>query len=524
MSTDTHESDDADDADETERIGTEPIDGDGGYPFAGLTRYDDDVDAMMLPENVWSQQSSMRYWAQNEVHGFDPDGEAGVDRDLDPSVLPERGLNTMIPDIPAAAEWPVAIMNPRTNEVMRTLKHKAVVNRNNCEQVMMAYGNHAEVAADLFDVDEDAVAGSIEDKYAGNVDDPVRTALREFLSDDQIEEVFDVTTGDDTLFTIPTQSYTIINPPQFLRSLVEVLQDRDLGDKAFGELRLSRGGGRGTLDVFFDGNHVDVPMFDDGRPPIVVGLEIQWDFFGDWMVRACGTGFDWNCTNAIRRLTDREGVKHTGDVESRQDWVEFWNGLLDGTEEKVDQLARVIQMASETELDFSDLPDDIDAEIPDRIEDARPWAALYYYSGLPAYLSEHAGRYLRTDSEDPYNPNWWEIHSAATRAITHDGRGSMDSGGAIEDYARVANDMLMNPPVFEGVIVEQYEADRTQPDGTLVDEGQGGAQIQNAFESTHERREQFEEWQSEVQQMVAAANDGGGEAETETESEGGDDE
>lgn len=476
-----------------ERIGTDPVEGEGTFPFAGLTRFDDDVDAMTLPEGVWSDTSSMRYWAQNKVGRGD-----GVERDLDPSVLPERGLNTLIHELPRATNAEVVVRHPRTGEEYVTTKSKAVVDPDRLERIVSA--THAEVAATFFDLDADDIRDRIVAARAATVDEPVRAALDDVgLSTNEIDEILDHTTMDDAVYNIPTQSYTIVNPAQFLRPLTEVLRDRDLGDKVFGEVRLDRGGGRATMDLYIDGQHVESPAFAPDREPVVVGLEIQWDFFGDWAVRACGQGIDWACVNAIHRMTDREIVKHSGDVESRQDWTRFWESLLDRLDEKRDQLARIIQQASEETLDFSELPDDIVQEVENR--DAPPWTALYYYMGLPAYLAEHAGRELQTVAEDPYEPTWWEIHRGASYAVSHEDNSDRIAGGAFDDHARLARDALFNPAEMGERVVENYEASQDQDQDSLAEEGGGIAEIRNAFEDVRSKKETYEEWEDELREM-----------------------
>lgn len=480
---------------DVERIDADnEIDGDGVYPFAGLTKYSDS-DAMTLPESVWDQQSSMKYWARNKIQHRFEGGE--LVEDVDPDILPERGLATMIDDLPRAAPATVHIEHPRTGEMLETLKSKAVVNPEKIEDIEWSFGNAAEVAAEMFEADEDAIAESIQEAYAGQTDAPVRKGLKAHLTAEQVEAVMDVTTGDDALYHVPTASYTIINPAAFLRPLTEVLADREWDEKVFGEVRLSRGGGRATLDLFVDGNHVETPVFADDREPVVVGLRVDWDFFGDWAVRASGQALDWNCDNRISRLTDREIVKHAGDVESRQDWTNWFETLLDRLEEKRDQLSRIIEHASEETLDLSELPDDIASEFEDK--DAAPWTALYAYMDLPGYLAEHAGKRLRAEAEDPYGPNWWEIHSAATFAVTHHSQSGRAAGGAYEDQARVANDMLFNPATMEERIVENYEADRSDED--LADQQAGVARIQGAFESVAEKKERFDEWEEDLRDM-----------------------
>lgn len=476
-----------------DRIGDEPIDGDGTYPFAGLTRYDEDVDAMTLPEGVWSDTSSMKYWARNKTdHSFE-DG-SGVERDLDPDVLPERGLNTLIPELPRANHAVAAWVHPRTGKVYETAKHNAVIDPERAESAVGGYGSYAEAISDVTDRDQSGVESDLEemalDDYMDN-----------YLSEQQREAVHEAGIGDDALFQIAGEDHDIINPQQPLEEFVAELQERGFGDKVFGEVTLDRDGGRGTLDVYLDGQHVESPVFAEDREPVVVGVQVQWSFFDDWAFRVCGQGLDWACTNHIHRLTDRETVRYTGDVEGRVDWREMFSDVLDRLDEKADQLARIIEAAANETLDFSDLPADIDSSFQD--EDAPPWTALYAYLGLPQYLAKQAGPRLRSQADDAYEPDWWEIHSAATWAVTHHDRGDRTSGGSFEDHARVANDMLFNPAAMEDRVVENYEADRAADDEseTLAEQGGGTADIRTAFESTREKKERFEEWEAELKEM-----------------------
>ena len=479
-------------SDGAERIGGEPIDGNGRYPFAGLSRFESDVDAATLPEGVWTDQSSMKHWAVNETNHSFEDG-AGVERDLDPAVLPERGLNTLIPDLPRANHAEAAWIHPRTGKVMRTGKHNAVISVGEAEDVVSGYQNYAEAISDVTDREASGVREDLDEMA-------IEDYMDEYLTADQRETIEEAGVGDDALFYIAGDDHTVINPHQPLEELVGELQDRGLGDKVFGELDLSRGGGRATLDLYMDGHNVESPVFDADRPPVVVGLQIQWSFYDDWAFRACGQGLDWDCTNRIHRMTDREVVKFAGDVDGRQDWREWFSGLLDRLDDKRDHLARLIADVSDQHLDFSDLPSDIGAKYQHK--DASAWTGLYAYMGLPDYLAEHAGKRLRQQADDAYEPNWWEIHSAATWAVTHHDRSDRTAGAAFETHARVANDMLYNPAQMEERLVESYEADRVDDEQTqIAEEGGGTAEIRSAFEDLRDKREQFQEWEEELTDM-----------------------
>jgi hypothetical protein len=467
-----------------ERIGGQPIDGDGHYPFAGLSRYDEDVDALALPEGVWSDTSSMNHWAQTK---------RGVERDLDAGVLPERGLNTIIPELPRANHAQAAWIHPRTGTVYRTGKHNAVIDPERAEAAVDGYGSYPEAIADVTGRDQTTVESDLAEM---SLDD----YMDECLVESQRESVEDAGVGDDALFQIAGEDHSIINPQQPMEELVAELQARDYADKVFGEVTIDRDGGRGTLDAYIDGNHVESPVFADEREPVVVGIQLQWSFFDDWAFRVCGQGLDWHCTNHIHRLTDRETVRYAGDIERRVDWREMFSDVLDRLDEKTDQLARIIQAAADETLDFNDLPADLDAEFSD--EEAAPWTALYAYLGLPNYLARHAGPRLRSQAGDAYEPDWWEIHSAATYAVSHHDQGDRTAGGSFEDHARVANDMLFNPARMEDRVVENYEADRrTDDQGTLAEEDGGTAEIRTAFEDTREKQQRFEEWEAELKEM-----------------------
>lgn len=479
---------------ESERIGGEPIDGDGSYPFAGLSRWTDreDIDAVTLPVNVERDTSSMAYWARNKTgHSFED--EAGVDRDLDPDILPERGLMTLIQDLPRANHAEAAWVHPRTGEVLKTAKHNAVINPARTEGIASDYGTYAEAISDIASRDQTEVAEALDSMSLADYKD-------QHLTEMQAEILEDTTVGDDALFQIAGEDHSIINPQQPLEELALELDERDFGDKIFGEVTIDRDGGRASLDIYIDGQHVESPVFDEDREPVVVGLQVQWSFFDDWAFRVCGQGLDWACTNHIHRMTNREVVKYAGDVEGRTDWRDLFSDVLDSLDEKRDQLARVIEAASNEVLDFSDLPADIGSEFED--EPAPPWTALYSYLGLPDYLAREAGQRLQQRAEDAYSPNWWEVHSAATFAVSHHDRGSRNAGGSFEDHARTANDMLFNPAAMEDRLVDNYEADRVEDDQvTLAEEGGGTAEIRSAFDSARERKERFEEWEEELVEM-----------------------
>jgi len=421
----------------------DPTNIDGTYPFAGLTRYNEGD----LPERVLDHGSSVRWWA-SETFGTDEP----IERDL-----PDEGLSTMIDSLPRAAEATAGWKHPVTGDWIETGKHNAIIEPSVAEQIEGRTGTKEQVEG-----------------FGGDPDETVY--------------------GDRALFNIPTDDYSIINPATFLRPLTEVLRDEGLDDAVFGEFRVSRGGGRVSADVFFDGKHVEAPGMDEDRKPIVVGLQLDWDFFGGTALRMRGMGMDWECVNSIRQITEGKTIKHAGDVNERVEWVEMYEDLLEELDLKTDQLSRVIHEASEETLDLSDFPDGFADDYDSVLE------AFYAYSGLPDYLAEVAADNARANAEDPFEPDWWTLHRGATYAISHEARGEVGTGAAIDQYNRRANDLLMNPAGVADDVEAAYE--EAHEETTLAEEGGGQVTMDTAFESVRDKRDRYEEREEEIHSLI----------------------
>ena len=137
-----------------------------------------------------------------------------------------------IRELPRATETTVAYKNPHTDEWVETDRHNAVV-------------------------------------------EPDRLIAQ--ASDEQ---------EADPLFSVPTDSYSIINPTDVYGPLEDVLRsetykETSLAELAFGEIRQYRGGGEVHMDIMFDGLEVRLP----GRSnPITMGVTSGYDFFGEHAV------------------------------------------------------------------------------------------------------------------------------------------------------------------------------------------------------------------------------------------------
>lgn len=306
-------------------------------------------------------------------------------------------------------------------------------------------------------------------------------------------------TTDDALWNIPTGEYTPINPAQFLDPLCDSIKDNDLEGTVFGEFTLRRGGGTVQGDIYFDAHSLDLQHIDND--PVMLGLEVGWDFFSQSTAYVQGMGMDTGCTNSLRQLTDQIGVKHVGDVDSR---IDFWADVLEKIDAVADTLTQMIIDAEDTEIDISELP--------------FGHKRFYEFLGFPSYLAEIATDDVMSNADDPYQPTMWDLHSGATYAVTHFARGNEQN---VEEKNRMANDLLMNPSVAIERVEEEYQEQQAVPDDQQrldgsgdgsgdqsagVPEGDAEYQYQrgdltNLSASLSEKREQYETRENEIKEL-----------------------
>ncbi|EMA27503.1 hypothetical protein [Haloarcula japonica] len=298
------------------------------------------------------------------------------------------------------------------------------------------------------------------------------TRARDHATDDEPDA--------DPLFHVPTDSYAIINPVDVYRPLEEVLREETidgtpLGNVMFGEIRRYRGGGEVHMDIMFDGLEVRLPGRAD---PITMGVTSGYDFFGEHAVYVEGFAQDGYCSNSMRSLTDKEVIKHVGDVRDFRTW---WEEILTQVELVADDLFEFIRDAQEIDLEFSELPFTV--------------TEFYSLLGFPDYLAERAAEDTEANAASPFEIDMWTLHSGATYALTHFFQGK--EGTSLDQYVRVANDILFNP---EGTIErverayeEELEADGDDGSQASLAGERALASIERVNEDLQANVEQFEE-------------------------------
>ena len=302
------------------------------------------------------------------------------------------------------------------------------------------------------------------------------------------------TTATDALFHIPTKSYSVINPVDAFGPLENVLcettiDDRTLGDVVFGEIRQYRGGGEVHMDLMFDGLSVELP---DRRDPITMGFSSGYDFFGGHAVYVEGFARDTTCANSIRSLTDRERIKHVGEIGDFEGW---WEDTLDQLELIANDLYAFITDAQEITVDFPKMP--FSAE------------ELYSLLGFPEYLSKRAASDAQANAADPFEIDFWTLHSGATYALTHFFTGK--EGSALDGYVRTANDLLFNPKATLTTVERGYErqaVSETNSDGqTGVASQVALAQIERVSADVRSKAASFEEREELLRERLGHGHD-----------------
>ena len=283
--------------------------------------------------------------------------------------------------------------------------------------------------------------------------------------------------GDENtepLFHIPTDSYAIINPVDVYAPLEDVLRETDLDGQTLG-------------DVMFDGLEVTLPGRSD---PITMGVTSGYDFFGGHAVYVEGFAQDGYCSNTMRQLTDKEVIKHVGDVTDFRTW---WEGILEQVELVADDLFEFIQDAQEIEIDFTEMPFSV--------------TEFYELLGFPDYLAERAAGDAEANAASPFEIDMWTLHSGATYGLTHFFKGK--EGSALDGYVRVANDILFNPKGtierVEQAYEEEVEAESDDSMQTSLNGERGLAQIEHISEELQSKAEQFEDREEALRERLQQA-------------------
>ena len=188
-------------------------------------------------------------------------------------------------------------------------------------------------------------------------------------------------------------------------------------------------------------------------------------------------------------MTDREVVKHVGEVG---DFAAWWEHVLGQLDLLANDLHAFITDAQEITVDFR--------AVPFTLEE------FYELLGFPEYLATHAASDARAAADDPFEFDMWTLHSGATYALTHFFRGR--EGSSLDGYVRVANDVLFNPDVTIGRVEDAFERrarEETRGDGQTGVESQVAlAQLERVGRDVREKAAQFEAREAALRERFTA--------------------
>lgn len=284
---------------------------------------------------------------------------------------------------------------------------------------------------------------------------------------------------------VVTDEYEIINPPEFLDPLADVLEERDRTDVE-GTFRVFDNGAGAHGQMLFDSDAIWPPDRSRSDDPVKIGMSLRFSHDGGVSVRSSGFAQDTACENSMRKVTDSVYVKHSGDVDARVNWQSEWSRLIDQLGVFSERLGEVIESAFNTTLfDLSEdnpfeVPTDLGSwremtDPPQRIENigavgiepqtVRALFGYYDYLGFPAYLSLEATARLvwrLSKQTDALSVSAWDAYSAITYALSHEARFETGSSSD-DDYHRAASDILLNPAVTIEAAQQEIAA-RATPD------------------------------------------------------------
>jgi len=310
-----------------------------------------------------------------------------------------------------------------------------------------------------------------------------------------VSEAEDGAPERDPLFHVPTDSYAVLNPTDVFGPVTELLAETEidghlLGEVLFGEIRQYRGGGEVHMDLMFDGLEADLP---DRNDPITMGVTTGYDFFGGHAVYVEGFARDTACANSIRALTEREAIRHVGDVDDLREW---WEAPFEQLDLLADDLLDCIAAAQDVTLDIGEFPFDLES--------------FYELLGFPTYLAEHATQDARANASDLREPNLWVLHSGATYALTHQFRGG--DGSSLQEYTRLANDLLFNPEAtidrVEAAYERQLEENRDGEGQQSLDASAGRVQLEQVRDDLAAKADQFEQREERLRERFALDESG----------------
>ncbi len=126
-------------------------------------------------------------------------------------------------------------------------------------------------------------------------------------------------------------------------------------------------------------------------------------------------------------------------------------------------------------------------------------------AGSPTSLSEHAAQDARANVSGLREPDLWTLHSGATYALTHQFRGG--DGSALQEYTRLANDLLFNPEATIDRVEAAYERETEvdSEDQQSLNGSTARVQLEEVCDDLAAKAEQFEQREERLRERFAAA-------------------
>lgn len=289
------------------------------------------------------------------------------------------------------------------------------------------------IDVDKLSIDPEDITNS--DKYTSapnykEIVDPRRQALHALGADIRYR------------WQISTSSYTIINPQDAYWPAYKTFKQQGEANTIFGWVDYRNYGGVVDIYILFSDKTLDQPHTDK---PLFVGFQTGYDFTGGRAMDVEPFGFNPEEGVRMYSLGRRRSRRHVGDPNNPQherdqnrvpikDW---WQREYENIIEWTDELARDIQKASNTTIDFSTFEFGI--------------REFYSYLDIPdSYVEETdngkgAVKRARLHSGDGSKFSMWTLFYALVTTLEEEFQGDSHTSAQFKVYADLGTNILRKP-------------------------------------------------------------------------------
>lgn len=248
---------------------------------------------------------------------------------------------------------------------------------------------------------------------------------------------------------VASSSYQIIQPSDIFYPAHDAFVERDCGDQIIGWAELKEFGGWVDIYILFadktlsspsDAPHTTDDSEDDDGGAIYLGMRTGYGHTGRSLFMST-FGYDARRGVRLYRLGERRHRRHTSRAndaayersQGRSPYVDWFEESLSLIEEQADDLAQMMEVATQNQIDFDETPFDV--------------TTLLTNLGIPEAYAEETAEFAHTISPDPDDSivTMWGLFQGLTLSLENDYKGDDRTNTTFLTYADVAKKFLTQP-------------------------------------------------------------------------------